>query len=221
MRLWRVYIRSLWNGLNKIIVLKEVIEKDFFLSYPKRDSNELVNVEERMYVGTFSLSNEDSCCRCLHTANCNNENLIVNSDMPIYVLRAQSFLKYLHQSDFGKNADLLMCGDDAFRLVEMTCSKNEYVANCGYKIGKRDEAYNQCENLLLLLYGCYPVAEFIKSHSIKEAIFSWRKTDEFDDEDGNMFHMLKLQEHIDRIYTRNMSNGFTFRIHLYPELLIW
>ena len=202
-------------------MLKEVIEKDFFLSYPKRDSNELVNVEERMCVGTFSLSNEDSCCRCLHTANCNNENLIVNSDMPVYVLRAQSFLKYLHQSDFGKNADLLMCGDDAFRLVEMTCSKNEYVANCGYKIGKRDEAYNQCENLLLLLYGCYPVAEFIKSHSIKEAIFSWRKTDEFDDEDGNMFHMLKLQEHIDRVYTRNMSNGFTFRTHLYPELLIW
>lgn len=202
-------------------MLKEVIEKDFFITYPKRDNCELVNVEESVYIGAFSLSNEDSCCRCLHSADCNNENLIVESDVSIHVLRAQSFLKYINQSDFGKNADLLMCDELTFRIVEMTCSKNEYVANRGYKIGKREEAYRQCENLLILLYGCYPIAEFINSRSAKEAIFSWRKTDEFDKEDGHMFHMLKMQEYIDREYTRKMSHGFTFRTHLYPEVLVW
>lgn len=202
-------------------MLKEVIEKDFFRTYPKRDNCELVNVMEDVYVGTFSLSNEDSCCRCLHIADCNNENLIVSSEAPVYVLRGLSFLKYLDLSNFGKNADLLMCDDCAFRLVEMTCSKNEYVNNRGYKIGKREEAYKQCENLLILLYGCYPIAEFINSHSTKEAIFSWRKTEEFDYEDGKMYHMLEMQQHIDREYTRQMVHGFTFRTHLYPEVLNW
>ena len=86
-------------------MLKEVIEKDFFITYPKRDNCELVNVMEDVYVGTFSLSNEDSCCRCLHIADCNNENLIVSSEAPVYVLRGLSFLKYLDLSNFGKNAD--------------------------------------------------------------------------------------------------------------------
>ena len=209
-------------------MLKEVFEKDFYRSYPKRE-NTVVNVVENVYSAQFSLSDPKSCesgkgtsaCKLYDT--CDHVNLWVHSDEPVHVVSMDNVLEYL-KNPLPHNADYVLCSKEKIRVVEMTCMEELYVETGSktYSHGKRAHAQSQCEKLLLMLHSCGPIRIFVEHHAQKEAIFSWRRTDEPVVLENSMAYFDTMQREVERtISTLPMSFGFRFRELRYPEILEW
>lgn len=209
-------------------MLKEVFEKDFYREYPKR-KDVLPNVLEDVRSGTFVLCDEKSCFgwqghnACQNNRTCNHVNLNIYSKEDVCIVSMDNVLSYL-QNPLSNNADYILCSADKFRVIEVTCMEEQYVNEGGrtYPKGKRAHAQSQCEKLLLMLYQCGPIREFIDKRQVKESIFSWRKTDNGIVEDNDMASYTLMQNTVDSaIISLPMSFEFRFKEIKYPNVLKW
>lgn len=204
-------------------MLKEVFEKDFFVTFPHKPSL-TPNVRESVKNTDFALSDQHACDnKCPQYQVCNHEVLRISNPMqkPVNLVDLNDVLGILSEP-FHDNADYVLCTHDDFVVVELTCISNDYFnPNQGntYPHGKRAKARAQLETSLLAFYACPPVKQFVLKHTPR-AILAYRANDPRDNESSisHVASFVKMQYAIDSAMPRfHLSNGVEMEIVAYPQ----
>ena len=201
-------------------MLKEQIEKSFYLTCPKR-TNCLVNLTEDCKQGEFKLCDEIACrtCRICNSDASQRENLRVTSSQPVYVIWMNQVLSYLKNRVVS--CDAILSNNEIMVFLEMTCSKAKYVNS---DKGKRSKAIDQLVSTINLFRNNSDLSDYMYARSVRYAIFSWKDTSQPRDEhDPVETGFTPFTDFSDAVYSidnyRNLDNGFTFKEIRYPDVL--
>lgn len=189
-------------------MLKELFEKDFFVTFP-HVSGIMPNVRESVVSTDFALSDQHACGNsCPNYQSCNHEILrIVNPlHKQVNIVDLNDIFGIL-ADPFHDNADYIFCTEKEFVVAELTCISNNYLdSNNGntYPQGKRAKARAQLETAFLALNACHPIKQFLKRYTSK-AILAYRINDIKDinlPSSLNMASFVKMQQAVDSVMPR-------------------
>ncbi|MBR5640450.1 MAG: hypothetical protein IKW83_12135 [Muribaculaceae bacterium] len=200
-------------------MIKELFESSFFINHPKRDCLN-INFIEHPYKGNFSLLDEMACegCKLICSPDVQDrKQLQVSSKSDVYVMKLDQVFNILNKA--GENCDFMMDDSVIMALVEMTCSKSEYV------VSKRQKAIGQLYNTLQTICVNKDVKEHIDREKARFVIFSWKDTSLNLPHDAAEESMIVMTEMSDEIYSiDNVSKfdfGFKFKEIRFPDILNW
>lgn len=202
-------------------MLKEQIEKSFYITYPKKP-NCLVNITEEQKIGVFVLYDNEACKGCARCIADETQkvNIHISSTRPVFVVRMNQVLSYLKER-VGKNCDAILANDDMVIFLEMTCSEPHYVTPI---YGKRSKAISQLKNTIGLFELNPDLSAFMKARSGRYMILSWKDTSQpVDEADSVERGYTAFTDLADEVYSvdnvRMMDNGFIFKEIHYPDIL--
>lgn len=202
-------------------MLKEQIEKSFYITYPKR-SNCLVNITEECKQGVFKLCDEVACKRCILCVSdvSQRENIRVSSQNAVYIIWMNQVISYVKES-VGKCCDAVISDPNKILFLEMTCSNEKHV-NSQY--GKRRAAIGQLLNTICIFNANCDLNDYIKNRERRYAVFSWKDTSQFREEaDLAEKGFIAFTDFSDEVYSRDnfrtLDNGFIFKEIRYPDVL--
>lgn len=202
-------------------MLKELFESCFYTTFPAK-SGEIINLRESIHHGDISLLDPDACRDCHYVCNPNFENreqLRVQSTTCIHSVKIDDVFKPISEK-LGEMCDYLLDDGRKLVLIEMTCATKDYVGS------KRDKCIGQLFNTLTNLRTCGPISQHIDRSSVREAVFSWKKTvAPVNLEDMVEMSMTAMTEFGDDIYSPNnvtpFESEFLYREIRYPNALVW
>lgn len=200
-------------------MLKELLESQFYIIFPKAEDKVLI-LEERQECGDFSVIDPRACVRCKYVCNDkpkDREQLKMTCTEPVSIVNMEQVFSYVRE-DLGEVCDYMMEGANTSVLVEMSCSTTEYVKN------KRLKARGQLYNTLEKLFTCPSIKCHIEKKAIHYVIFSWKETFPADagmnDVEKSMRDMTILA---DAVYSPDNESKFDFGFKLkeirYPSIL--
>lgn len=202
-------------------MLKELFEGTFYITYPKL-SEKVLLLNEWTRSGNFFLTDESACRECEHVC-CDlpneREQMKVTADAPVNIISIDQVVSYVKE-DIGKSCDYMLDDSNMIALVELTCSKTEYVVN------KRQTARRQLYNSLCVLYVNPRIKEHIEKHPVRYVVFSWkdsfRNTHELDKVEVGMKGMTMMP---DLVYSPDNESKFDFDFKLkeirYPHPFVF
>lgn len=218
--------------------MKNLLENHLAVSY---GSTRKISVQEKTNYGDFEVTDPKSCKDCEEHSSyfyrsCVDKQVSKhNSSKLVKLIRLedvfQEFTKISALSQ-GGCCDMLMYSEDKIVLMDMTCSRPQYLesridSDGTMKRGKRAIAYHQLEDSVKKLRGCEIINKKLNTYKDRISIFAVReKKFALEEEKNNALKSMKnfskmsrLTEGIDlRI---NMGNGFYFVVQKYPEIFYW
>ena len=200
-------------------MLKELFESAFYLTHPRK-AGTLLMLHETLHHGSFSMCDPLACADCEHcrTNPGERKNIKVHSSSDVHVLGLSQVFA-LMTSDSDKNCDYLIesCGVPC--LLEMTCSRQQYVEK-----SKRSHAMSQLYSTLCVLFEVPDIRAHMERAPKRYAVFSWKNKDLLeDDADVVERGFLPFTRFADETYSidneQNFDFGFRFKEVRYPDTL--
>lgn len=204
-------------------MLKELFEKDFFITFPHKPSL-TPNVRESVMNADFTLSDHHACDNdCPQYKGCNYAVLRISNPLqkPVNVVDLNDVLGIL-ADPFHDNADYVLCTNEDFIVAELTCISNDYFkSNDGttYPQGKRAKARAQLETAYLAFYACPPVKQFVVRHTPR-AILAYRANDMQSNTQSatHMESFVRMQYAVDNSMPRfPLTTGVEMEMVAYPQ----
>ena len=203
-------------------MLKELFEGTFYWTFPKK-TDVVVNIQEKIYSGVFSLNDPIACASCESCLNDESQrkNIIITTISPLSVISVSQVVSYI-QDSIGKNCDYMMANMNTVCFIEMTCSASEYVNR--YESGKRMMAKAQLSNTTTIFMSNPNVKTFIDGKDNRMAVFSWKDTTYPNDVDDVIERGFEVFSDIAKDLSSDKNelyiNGFLFKEIIYPEVLV-
>lgn len=221
--------------------MKELLEHSLGSSC---GSTKIIKVEEYEEQGEFGLTDIKACDDCkLHTCDffdaCADK--IVSrhiSDIPVKIISLEDVFRsfpHIEKLSVGGCCDRLMYSYNKLVMMDMTCSKPEYITayttEGKLRDGKQRKAYRQIEDSILKLRYSDDINSRLDSFAEHIALFAYRekvaadKSPEGEMSNSaaeNMKVFIKVSaQTIGVNKRRDMGNGFYFVTQKYPELFRW
>lgn len=203
-------------------MLKELFEGTFYWTFPKK-TDTVVNIQEKIYSGVFSLNDPIACgsCKVCMSDESQRKNIVVSTLSPLSVISVSQVVSYIKDS-IGNNCDYMMANMKTVCFIEMTCSSVEYVNR--YESGKRMTAKTQLSNTTSIFMSNPNVRTFIDGKENRIAVFSWKDTSHPNDADDMTEKGFEVFSEIAKDLSLDKNalyiNGFLFKEIIYPEVLI-
>jgi hypothetical protein len=220
--------------------MRDLLETKLAASY---GSQQKISVQEDTKSGLFGVNDPKACRDCENRTSyfyCSCEDKKVSmhkSEKPVKIIYLEDvFLQFRNVSSLTKGGccDMLMYSDDKVVMMDMTCTRPEYVerhTQNGHEVeGKRDVVYRQIEDSVRKLRGCDVINTKLNSFTDRVAIFAVRKkifaVEESESETDAAMGMKSYSKMSDDfsskmgLYT-DMGNGFFFLVQEYPKVFEW
>ena len=203
-------------------MLKELFEGTFYWTFPKK-TDTVVNIQEKLYSGVFSLYDPIACgsCRICQSDESQRRNILISTQSPMSVISVSQVVSYV-QDSIGKNCDYMMANMKTVCFIEMTCSEPEYVDR--YETGKRMTAKTQLSNTTSIFMSNPNVRAFIDGKDNRMAVFSWKDTSYPNDTNDMIEKGFEVFSEIAKDLRLDKNelyiNGFLFKEIIYPEVLV-
>lgn len=200
-------------------MLKELVEANFYLTFPKR-TGILLNITETFKKGLFSLMDPVACSSCerciLHVSE--RENVKVSSTKGFCIVNVSQIASFTSES-LGLICDYLMTGENSVVFLEMTCSEEKFVER-----GKRIRAKSQLLNTIIVFSANPAIYSFIRKKEKRLAVFSWKDTSvPKDSEDAVEMSFNVFDDFADDLYSQDniqvLDSGFLMKEIRYPYIL--
>lgn len=204
-------------------MFKEIIESTFFCTFPKKE-NSIVCLIEKTHTGTFSLVDTKFCsdCSICKYDITEQKNLLIESSTEVNSLKLEQVFE-LVKDNLGENCDYILGDDNKVVLIEMTCSKSEYV-DCTNDKSKRTKARSQLKNTLYILNANKIIWNFLERKNSKHVIFSWKNKYPINEDDIVEKRFLDFSRLSDEIHSneniQKFDLGFDYREIRYPNVLL-
>lgn len=191
-------------------MLKELFESSFYITYP-RVLEKVLFLKEWICNGDFFLTDENACRDCENVC-CDDpsqrEQMKVKAASPVNIISIDQVISYVRE-DIGKSCDYMIDNSNMIALVELTCSKAEYV------LDKRQTARKQLYNSLCLLFFNPVIKKHIEDHAYRYVVFSWKDSiwnaHEHDGVEDSMMGMTMMP---DLVYSAENESKFDFDFKL-------
>lgn len=127
----------------------------------------------------------------------------------------------------GGCCDTLMFSQSRVALMDMTCSRPEYLATHSRdgkrEPGKRATAYRQIEDSITKLRGCATLSARLDAFAERLAVFAYReKLSAFDDTATRAMRSFStMAADVKATMLTPMAGGLNFRVQRYPEEIAW
>lgn len=208
-------------------MLKELFEKDFYLTFPPR-AGKSINLREEVFNGSHGLNDPLACKKCIKECS-DKVQLRIETLSDVHCLGLDKVFDLVKEK-VGDTCDYMLQDNDRVALVEMTCSQEKYVDESTFtevcNESKRAKARYQLRNTLSLLYTNGVIKQHLEKMTSRYVVFSWKDTSDayrnVDSAEKNMFDFISLA---DEIYSPNKESsfdfGFKWREIRYPQPLEW
>lgn len=191
-------------------MLKELFESSFYITYPRVPEKVLL-LKERICSGDFFLTDANACRDCEFVC-CDDpskrEQMKVKAVSPVNIISIDQVISYVRE-DVGMSCDYMLEDSNMTALVELTCSKAEYV------VDKRQTARRQLFNSLCILYSNPIIKKHIEDHAFRYVVFAWKDSlwnlQEHDGVEDSMMGMTMMP---DLVYSADNESKFDFDFKL-------
>ncbi len=218
--------------------MRELLKTKLAASY---DSVQNISVDEEFANGNFGVTDPKACNDCAQYTSyfyrsCDYKKVSKHkSEKPVKMIRLEDVFQQFRNVPAltkGGCCDMLMYSEDKVAVMDMTCTRPEYIEEHTTKDkvvkGKRAVAYRQMEDSVKKLRGCDAINDRLKSFRYHVAIFAVRKKifaleESTSDATTGMESYSKMSNLFksEVWLLTDMGNGFSFLVQEYPEVYEW
>ncbi|HRM89869.1 MAG TPA: hypothetical protein PLK68_05335 [Thomasclavelia ramosa] len=218
--------------------MRDLLETELAASY---GSQQMISVQEDTKSGLFGVNDPKACSDCINRTSyfyrsCEDKKVSKHKSKKLVkiICLEDVFQQFRNVPSLTKGGccDILMYSDDKVVVMDMTCTRPEYLETHkkdGQEVeGKRDIVYRQIEDSVRKLRGCDVINTKLDSFTDRVAIFAVRKKifaveESETDAAMGMKSYSKMSDDFSSkmgLHT-DMGNGFFFIVQEYPKVFEW
>ena len=114
-------------------MLKELFEGHFYVTF-SRSSDRLLQLDDCIREGDFSLLDAKACCDCFNVCSDTvggREQLRIHASGSVSIISIEQVFDFIME-EMGERCDYMLDSSRAVAFVEMTCSTSGYVKDVQY-----------------------------------------------------------------------------------------